>query len=162
VDGRPAAPSFAWPRQALGPVTAVGVFLLAGNAYYGARALAHAWPLACYPTFRWLAKPEWSTLRVAVVDGAGRQRWLDDKAFERQAAIGKWKNLLGSVMSEKQEGLRRRRLDALLAMHLRDDPSLREAAAIRFYKVTRSTDPDRAATSGATEELVWEATIPRS
>jgi len=155
--GAPALRSMAAPAGTLA-VTLVGGFLLLGNTYFGLRTQSSAWPLACYPTFRQVITiPEYSTLRVAVIDAVGQERWLDDRSMEQRATTGRWNNLLGSILSARDEGTRRQRLIALWQLWLRQDPSLARIKLVRFYKVTRSTHPaGEAAAAGEREELVWE------
>ena len=140
-------------------VIAVGVFLIVGNVAFGIRGLSSAWPLACYPTFRRAAKPQFSTVQIVVVDAAGVTRLLDDHIMERQATIGRWKHMLGSILSPEAEGNRRERLAALWELWVRADPSLRDVKTVRFYKVTRSTSPAEAEAAPVHEELLWEATV---
>ena len=153
----PGLPSHAAAPSATLAVTVVGVCLLAGNAYFGVRGQSAAWPLACYPTFRQvITAPEFSTLRVAVVDDAGAQQFLDDRPMEQRATTGRWNNLVGSILSPQDEAARRKRLAALWRMWLTQDPGLVKARAVRFYKVTRSTLPERGADPVLHEELLWE------
>jgi len=153
-----AAPAFRL-RDAAG-VIAVGAFLFVGNAFYGLRGLSSAWPLACYPTFRLMvAAPEQASLRIDVVEADGRSRPLDDRAFQRQASVGRWKNMVGSIMNTKDEAKRRERLRRLWELWAQADPALRSARAVRFYRVTRSTVPEHAGQTPLREELLWETTL---
>lgn len=148
------------PAPAGAAVAAVGIFLIAGNAWYGVRGLSSAWPLACYPTFRLIVQnPEVSTLQVATVDAAGREQVLDARLMERQATTGRWKNLIGSIMQTGDEALRRERLRQLWALWAREDAALQAAQMVRFYKVTRSTVPEAADDPPLRRELLWEMTM---
>ena len=140
-------------------VTAVGVFLLLGNLYYGVRGLSAAWPLACYPTFSTLMVPRSSTITVAVVDGAGRERTMDDSAFRRRASVVRWRNLLGSILLTSDQTQRRVRLQALWELWVRHEPELQDVSSVRFYKIVRSTLPEQAGDAPLRKELLWEAKL---
>jgi Vitamin K-dependent gamma-carboxylase len=71
----------ATPRVATGPAArerswipaaALGALLFAGNAWFGAKGIFRSWPLACYPTFQWIAGTSIPRLRVEAVFPDGR------------------------------------------------------------------------------------------
>jgi hypothetical protein len=97
-------------------------------------------------------------LRVDVVDAGGAVRTLDDRAFQRQATVGRWKNMVGSIMNTKDEARRQESLRRLWELWAQADPSLRGVRAVRFYRVTRSTIPELAGQGPLREELLWETT----
>jgi hypothetical protein len=144
---RGAAETAPWRRDPRG-VIAVSVALLTGAVGFGVAGESDAWPFACYPKFDRVAPNALPELEVALVY-ADRESVVPVRAMfplgrtQRYWALT-W-SLLGAHRSERASA---RRFDALWrSVQGRDAVRalLPGARAVRFYRASRSTDPDRRA-----------------
>jgi hypothetical protein len=125
----------------------VGAILVAGAVGTGTRLVPLSWPFTVYPTFASIAQTTRPELTVMVVDGAGTERAIDLRAANARAREGfQWDRLrkvIDSILGVRDPAAQETRLRALWALMTDADPSLRDAAVVRFYRDENATDPER-------------------
>ena len=132
----PAAPSGA--RAVLW----VGALLLAANLSMGARRIQEGWPIACYPRFDGLTPDHYETLQIHVVAVDGSERTLLPSDY-RDLFGNRWSLMMRRIVNNRDTEQRRAQLRSVWRVVVERDPSLAQAAALRFSMARVWTDPDR-------------------
>ena len=123
--------------------TAVMGSLLVYVAILSAVGKVQTWPIACYPTFEDLDKPEVNVLTLDAEDPTGEVTELRAiqrttfKRFAPERLMGLQNRLVG--IADRAE--RAQRLQAFWQLWIREDPSLANTKTVRFYRDTVSSIP---------------------
>jgi hypothetical protein len=139
--------------QRIWPSVVVGSFLLAGNAIFGAAGIHQAWPLACYPTFQWMAGEHIPHLAIDAVRADGSVTAIDSLPRSQKAWGIQW-SVLGLVRGPVSQ----RRLVAYWSTAGSEQIRAREAGAVvvRFYRAWSSILPERYGDPPVRRELLYE------
>lgn len=134
------------PGEGIGRPVHRGVRVF-GAALVSAVALAgvfrlNSYPLSVYPMFASLAVPVQRTLELEFVDGNERTIPTDRaNAYLRDRMGGARLTSVYRRMMHARPDVQGRRAEALADVMRRIDPRLREAALVRVWQITRSTNP---------------------
>jgi predicted DCC family thiol-disulfide oxidoreductase YuxK len=138
------------------PVVIVGILLLAGNVYTGGRKIMSGWPFACYPLFDFIQSDEIESLQVEALDLTGEVIRSSAADIEGKFSAQRFRSLLELLLQRRRPGESADRLEALWKLYVQEDPHLKKAAAVRFYRVTLCTIPERQRRNPVKSELVFE------
>jgi predicted DCC family thiol-disulfide oxidoreductase YuxK len=149
-------------RPQLAAITLVGSVLLYA-AILTAVGKIQSWPVAGYPTFEDLDRPEIAIITIDVQDGNGRlseinpvkEQSLHEVSPERLMA------LLDRIISTPNEDDKNRLLRAFWAIWVRENPSLNQAVEVKFYQDTLSSLPDRQGENPIERKLLYEWRVPK-
>jgi hypothetical protein len=133
----------------------VGVSLVILNFVCGVVRL-DTWPLSIYPTFaERLYRPETQTITISATKG-GAVKEVRPLRERKGQAPERLDGLLRHVLLIGDEGERRRALEALWQVWAKDDPELRDAESVRFYRDTITTIPEGRDDPPLRRELIAE------
>jgi predicted DCC family thiol-disulfide oxidoreductase YuxK len=116
----------------------------------------NSWPMALYPTFEDIDEPQVTVITARAEFPSGRVVEINPFAETSGMAPERLMALLGKVVGVEDESERRVRLNALWKLWARDNPALREAVTVRFYKVVLSSLPERRNGPPISQELLAE------
>jgi predicted DCC family thiol-disulfide oxidoreductase YuxK len=144
------------PQSAYAAVT-IGVALIVGNFFYGITNEGYSWPFACYPTFAGVIRePETESIEISVLSSTGEPIPIDEGPPSRKFTPTRWRGLVGQILSTHDPAQRALRFKALWRVWVQSNPSLQQAEAIRFYKLTLTTIPERRKENPLKRELILE------
>lgn len=141
------------------PVLVVGVVLVLFNIRAGVEMNDTSWPFACYPEY--IVRVEHiERLAMSIVDIDGKERAIDltqEWPFLSHFINRKW----SYVWPGRTAGptYRSAILRATWSVLLQDHPDWKQAAAVRFYEESFSTDPDLFARGPKTKRLIYEMRV---
>ena len=119
--------------------------------------LVNSWPFAGYPTFEDLDKPEVSLITMSAETATGT---IEINPFAEQVGQqmppDRLMALLGKISSVDDEAERRLRLQALWKLWSRDRPDLQRVNAVRFYRDTLSSLPEKQNDNLLQREFLYE------
>ena len=133
---------------------------------YGALVTAvgkvNSWPFAGYPTFEDLDKPEVSVITMSADTPTGT---IEINPFAEQVGQqmppARLMAMLGRISSVADEAERRLRLQALWKLWSRDSPDLQRVTAVRFYRDTLSSLPERQNDNLLQREFLYELRLTK-
>ena len=144
--------------KALVPVVIVGMVLLAGNIYCGARHIMNGWPFACYPTFATVMGNTMDSLEVTATTREGEILPLDTsdlkQEFTGQRLRGLFESLL--VMRDSNPNDFKNHVEAFWQLYVREDPRLETASTLRIYRVSLLLVPEQRYLNPVRRELILE------
>ena len=144
------------PQSAYAAMT-VGVALIVGNFFYGITNEGYSWPFACYPTFSGVARePVAESIEISVLSSTGEPIPIDEGPPSRKFSPTRWRGLVGQLLDTNDPAQRALRFHALWRVWGQNNPSLQQAKAIRFYKLTLTTIPERRKENPLKRELMLE------
>lgn len=151
------------PRRQLLVITVVGSILLY-TSILSAVGKVQSWPLAGYPTFEDIDRPEISVLVIAVQDRTGNIKEIDPVKEQSlsQLTPERLLALLGRILSVKNDEERSRLLKAFWQVWTRQNSELSQAVVVRFYQETLSSLPDRQSENPIERKLVYELRLEDS
>jgi hypothetical protein len=141
-----------WPAGALetlaierhpGAPWAVGGTLVLAVVVQGARGDTQAWPVACYPTFEYIAPDTLEDLAAELELSDGRVSWLRAPRARPQGAWGLTWRMLGHYGGASDPAALRAWAEATARAQGRTR-TLAQARAVRFWAERYSVDPERA------------------
>ncbi|HST52890.1 MAG TPA: DCC1-like thiol-disulfide oxidoreductase family protein [Pyrinomonadaceae bacterium] len=143
----------AYDRSRVRAVAIVGAILLYA---YGLSAVAkfNSWPVSMYPTFEDLDEPQVSVIVMSAQLPSGQIVEINPIRESSQMAPERLMSLFLHILDVKDEAERQRRLDALWKLWSRDNPQLRQAVSVRFYKDVLSSIPERRSRPPVSRELL--------
>jgi predicted DCC family thiol-disulfide oxidoreductase YuxK len=145
---------------AVAGIMAVGGFLVLGNLFMSVGNIGYAWPLAAYPSFEGIAGPKTDSIEILVVSSTGGMIPLNaEQSIWQELQKTRFLGLVGQILSAKTDEQRRIRLMALWRLWAAGDSMVRQADAIRFYRVTVWTIPERRGENPIQRDLVFEAKL---
>jgi hypothetical protein len=124
------------------PVAIAGVLLVLPVAGFGAAGAMQAYPFACYPTFEWIPDDHMPGLAIELERADGSRAELSRDQFLEPGPRG-W--ALEWRLAGVYDGAHPERIDAWWRAASAREPlasASRGAIAVRFYRVSRSVDPD--------------------
>jgi predicted DCC family thiol-disulfide oxidoreductase YuxK len=124
-------------------------------------AKLQSWPMAVYPTFEDLDKPEVSILTMTAQDASGTSSVLTpikDQSL-KQLTAERLMGLQNRLVSDGDEDQMRRRLKAFWQLLVQENPSLGKTATVRFYRDTVSSLPEDRDHIPLRHELLWEMRV---
>jgi len=130
-------------KKFLRPIAVMGA-LLVYVAILSSIGKVQTWPIAGYPTFEDLDKPEVSVLTIDAEDQKGEVTELRPirgttlKHFAPERMMGLQNRLIGIT----DEAERAERLQAFWQLWIREDPSFANTKIVRFYRDTMSSVPE--------------------
>ncbi|HJQ33627.1 MAG TPA: DCC1-like thiol-disulfide oxidoreductase family protein [Pyrinomonadaceae bacterium] len=116
----------------------------------------NSWPMALYPTFEDIDEPQVSVITARAEFPSGQVVEINPFAETSGMAPERLMALLGKVIGVEDAQERRVRLNALWKLWARDNPALRDAVSVRFYKVVLSSLPERRHGPPISQELLAE------
>ncbi len=137
-------------------VVIVGILLLAGNVYAGGRRIMSGWPFACYPLFDFIQRDQIDSLQVEALDPTGEVIRSSAADLEGKFSGQRFRSLLELLLQIRRPGESADRLKALWKLYVQEDPHLRKATTVRFYRVTLCTIPESQRWNPVKSELVLE------
>lgn len=162
-------------------VVLVGIFLLSVNSLCGIVGIYRSWPFALYPPFAILAKAQRESLEIVPLDSSGEIIPFDQQALKQKFSSDRFVGLTASMLGTGKQALNqqfssdwvkglissilgsldspaqsRARFNALWQVAVQNDPNLRRADSVRFYKLTQWTTPDRQKENPINQELIFE------
>ena len=147
-------------RRAGAPVMVVGIGLLVGAAWCGARGIVQGWPFACYPTFQYLAPPEIMAIELEAVRADGSVVAVPPaSALDRRRGQLLWAlewTLLARQPADEQAV--RGYLALVASMSPEAAIELHDARTVRVHRVWYSTAPDDWARPALRRVLALELT----
>jgi predicted DCC family thiol-disulfide oxidoreductase YuxK len=136
-------------------VAFVGALLLYGYCL-SAVVKFNSWPMSMYPTFEDLDPPEVAVITMRVELPSGEVREISPRKESSQMAPERQAALLFKVLSVEDAEQRRARLNAFWKLWARDNPELRQAVSVRFYKDVLSSLPESRNRPPVSRELLAE------
>jgi predicted DCC family thiol-disulfide oxidoreductase YuxK len=137
-------------------VVIVGILLLAGNVYTGGRRIMSGWPFACYPLFDFIQREQIDSLQVEALDPTGEVIRSSAADLEGKFSGQRFRSLLENLLRMRGPGESADRLKALWKLYVQEDPLLKKATTVRFYRVTLCTIPESQRLNPVKSELVFE------
>lgn len=144
------------PQPRLPAVVMTGIFLLSVNIPLGFRELGDSWPFACYPTFARIADAQQQSLEILPLNSAGRVITWDELALSQRLTETRYKTLILRILKREDPTRRNIQLESLWQMMVQNEPSLRPAASVQFYKVTVWNIPEKQPENPVAQELLYE------
>ena len=129
-----------------------GGLLLTGNVIMGMLMIEQGWPIACFPTFARMGRPQATVLEFSAVSASGEITPIDAWPLIQALGTERWMPMVRRARREAS-------VSALARWVASHTPEARNAAAIAVYHVTWSSDPDRRVHGPLSRELV--AMVPR-
>lgn len=140
-------------------IQCIGVFLLVVNAYFGAREIITAWPFACYPTFAGnLQEAKIETIKAYGLKGH-EEKLLEFDTLKQGMEAFRFTSMINNILAMPQGLEKRDRLKALITLMKGQGMDLRDYSRIRFYKVIRSTQPERRNDPPLSREVLAEINL---
>jgi predicted DCC family thiol-disulfide oxidoreductase YuxK len=143
-------------RRGYAPVVIVGVLLLIVNVYAGGRRIMSGWPFACYPLFDFIQREEIDTLQVEALDATGEVIRSGTPDLKEKFMAQRFRGLLENLLRMRTPGESADHLTALWKLYVQQDPRLEKATAVRFYRVTLCTIPERRHLNPVKSQLILE------
>ena len=144
-------------RRPVFAITIVGS-LLVYLAVLSAVAKLQSWPLAAYPSFEDIDKPEVQVLTMTAgkPDGA----IIEIRPIELDGLVElpaeRLMGLQNSLLNVVDESERSRRLQAFWRLWIEENPSLNTTTVVKFYRDTLSSLPEEQSHNLIKRELVYE------
>lgn len=123
------------------PVAIASAILIAGTASFGAAGAMQAYPFACYPTFEHIPDDDMPGLAIEI-ERAGARTEIPRELFIEPGPRG-W--ALEWRLAGVYDGVHAERIDAWWEHASSRGPlasAARDATLVRFFRVSRSVDPD--------------------
>src|SRR5579884_534520 len=140
-------------------VVVVSVFLIFVNILCSICHVDSSWPFACYPTFAQIIGPktEIGSLEMSMLSSRGKAIHLDKQTLKQKFHSSRWVGLIQHILSTDNPEQMRVRLKALWELWVQNDPSLRLAGSVRFYRVVLlPTPPEQRGINPVRRELLSE------
>jgi hypothetical protein len=134
----------------------LGSLLIAGNALFGAARVSNGWPLACFPLFGRIRKPELRSFEFVALGSSGDGIPLDEHVLKSRLSQARLGELLERILGLPNAAERERRLRALWSVWVREEPRLASVATLRFYRTTLTTVPEHWGENPLQRELILE------
>jgi predicted DCC family thiol-disulfide oxidoreductase YuxK len=146
------------PRLSLRAVATIGILLLCGNIFTGIGRVGSSWPFALFPAFTGSGRsePKSRSLEIAVLSSTGEILPLTDRMLSQKFSPERLRGLIRPILTIEDDEQRRKRLTALWQLWVQNGLSLQQGDAIRFYKVTLLTTPERRKENPIHRELLFE------
>jgi hypothetical protein len=150
----------AFARQSLLATSVVGS-LLVYLAILSAVAKLQSWPLAAYPSFEDIDKPEVTVLTMAAQRSDGIITEINPIKHHSltQLPPERLMGLQNSLLNSVDEADRHRRLEAFWRLWLQENPSLNRTASVKFYRDTLSSLPENQNHNLIKRELIYECRV---
>jgi predicted DCC family thiol-disulfide oxidoreductase YuxK len=118
----------------------------------------YTWPISGYPTFEDIDKPEVDVLVMLVEKPDGSFTQISPLKHESLGELSpeRLMGLLNHLLDVENETERSVRLQAFWRLWLQENPTLRTAVAVKFYRDTVSSVPENQGNSPIRRELVYE------
>jgi predicted DCC family thiol-disulfide oxidoreductase YuxK len=139
-------------------VVVVGTLLVVGNLVFGALKIGNAWPVACYPTFHWIATPEVASIEVDVARSSGEVP-ISLESLGAKLDSDVLRGLIGNLLHVEDPTERDLRLRSFWALCKRLEPALADVDRVLFYRVTLATDPELHRRNPLRRELLAELKV---
>ena len=136
------------------PLDAAGGLLLTACLVMGALMIERGWPVACFPTFAFVARPTATELEFVAISESGESKPIDAWPIIESLGTERW-----GPMARRAEASTAT-LSALARWVASRAPESKNAVRIAVYRLTWSTNPDRRSEEPAKRELF--AVVPRS
>jgi len=136
-------------------VAVVGALLLYSYCLF-AVVKFNSWPMSMYPTFEDLDPPEVAVITMRVELPSGEVKEITPIRESSQMAPERLMAMLYKVLSVEDAEQRRVRLNAFWKLWVRDNPELRQAVSVRFYKDVISSLPESRNRPPISRELLAE------
>jgi predicted DCC family thiol-disulfide oxidoreductase YuxK len=143
-------------RKRYAPIVIVGVLLLVVNVYAGGRRIMSGWPFACYPLFDFIQREEIDSLQVEALDATGEVIGSGTPDLKEKFMGQRFRGLLENLLRMRTPGESADHLTALWKLYVQQDPRLEKATAVRFYRVTLCTIPERRHLNPVKSQLIFE------
>ena len=137
----------------------VGVLLLVLNIYAGGHRIANGWPFACYPLFDFTQGDEIESLEVEAIDQSGEVIRSGESDLADKFTPQRFRGLLAHLLGKQNHQGSTDRFKTIWKVCVQEDPRLEKASAVRFYRVTLCTIPERRRLNPVRRELVFEITL---
>ena len=105
-DWFPSTASAAPGQRSAWPAFAVAAVVLSGQLIFGAMLAEHAWPFACYPTFRFDPGPRAPVLVVEMVNDDGSRHELSREFLKGPEGQVEWSSMWSVLASPKERAIR--------------------------------------------------------
>jgi len=138
----------------------VGTIIVSLQFATGVIGQEHAWPFACYPTFRTTFGDKRPRLMMRLVGEDGTTREVDPDAW-RDVFGNRWNHSLARILEGKNDDLREEQIRAVWEAGLTVDPSLASAERVEFWAQTISLDPARKDAAPVEERLLMTLHPPK-
>lgn len=138
------------------PVNLVGACVLLASLLTGALSVERGWPVACYPTFAWIAVPTVDLLEIVAVDTAGKRIDFNEREPIPGIPADRFSGLMNQVLRAPADRERQTRIRALWRLYLENNPDLRQTKVVQFYEVAISTLPERHGAAPVDRKLLLE------
>lgn len=147
-------------RRPVFAITVVGS-LLVYFAVLSAVAKLQSWPLAAYPSFEDIDKPEVQVLTIEAQKPDGGVSEIRPIKHESLAELPaeRLMGLQNSLLNVVDENEQRRRLRAFWWLWTQENPSLNKTAVVTFYRDTLSSLPEDQNHNLLRRELVYECRV---
>jgi predicted DCC family thiol-disulfide oxidoreductase YuxK len=139
-------------------IVVVGTFLVVGNLGFGALKIGNAWPVACYPTFHWIATPEVASIEVDVARSSGEVP-ISLESLSAKLDSDVLRGLIGNLLYVEDPTERALRLRSFWALCEQLEPGLADVNRVLFYRVTLATDPELRRRNPVQRELLAELKV---
>lgn len=140
-------------------VVVTGLILLCGNLFCGIVEMESSWPFTCYPTFARIRGPQMTSLTMVAVRSTGEIVQLEDRPVKRKMNAGRFHALTHYVFQTRDPGELRARVMAFWQLCEREKLKPHQVDAIRFYKDTLLTIPERQHENPVRRELFFELKV---
>jgi predicted DCC family thiol-disulfide oxidoreductase YuxK len=148
------APPSVEARSNLKLIAGVGCVLVAGSFYTGIRGIVAGWPFACFPTFAYIARDHIDTLQILALTANGDVLSTDEASLRTSFSDQRLRALLERTLIDPGEA--NSRLRGVWQLYTQKDGRLKEAATVRFYRVTVCTIPDQQKRNPLNRQLLAE------
>jgi len=130
-------------RRVEGGLILAAILLMGANCYFGAAGIGQGWPFAGYPTFSHLAGPEKSTIELRWASIGGRVQALDLDKISHLYSRTRLGEIIRFALFQENPQDRDEVLGKVSKVLLEKELLPKQAAALQFYQVTVTTDPDK-------------------
>lgn len=120
----------------------IGMVLLVTTVIAGAFQIELGWPIACYPTFAWIAGPTIEFLKLDAVRANGEIIAFNEREPISGLSSERFMGLINQILHARSEADQRVRMRALWKLFLQNNPRLKQTNTVRFYQVTLLTAPE--------------------
>jgi hypothetical protein len=130
-----------------------GSSILGLLVYFGNNRTQNSFPIACYPTFAYLAPTTVESLKVMVCFKSNKEQF-HSRLLDQEYGSERIRGLFETILEEKNEQVLEAKLKAIWDWILQIDSKYKEAEVVEFYKVKMSTIPENYATNPISENLI--------
>jgi predicted DCC family thiol-disulfide oxidoreductase YuxK len=144
-------------RKAVALIAGTGA-LITYAAVLTAVGKIYTWPISGYPTFEDIDKPEVDVLMIAVEKQDGSITQISPLRHESLGELPpeRLMGMLNHLLAVENETERRARLQSFWTLWAQENPTLRTAVDVKFYRDTLSSLPENQGNNLIRRKLVYE------